>query len=162
METQLMQPNHWPDVKRIYEEGLATGNSSFETSAPEWDEWDKSHIQSSRLIAIDKGQIIGWAVLTPVSSRRVYSGVAEVSIYIAGKARDKGVGKELLQHLIDHSESNRFWTLTAGIFPENKASIRIHEETGFRIIGTHEKIGQMNGKWRDTVLLERRSSKVGI
>jgi L-amino acid N-acyltransferase YncA len=162
MEIQSMHPNHWPDVKRIYEEGIATGNATFQTTAPEWDEWDNSHIQSSRLIAVDSGQIIGWAALTPVSSRCVYAGVAEVSVYVDSNARGNGVGKKLLQRLIENSESNKFWTLQAGIFPENKASIRIHEENGFRLIGTREKIGQMKAIWRDTIFLERRSNKVGI
>jgi L-amino acid N-acyltransferase YncA len=153
---------YWDEVKRIYEEGIATGNATFQTTAPGWEEWDKAHIQSSRLIAIDNGQIVGWAALSPVSDRCVYGGVAEVSVYVSSTARGKGVGKELLRNLIEYSELNQFWTLQAGIFPENKASIRIHEENGFRIIGTREKIGQMKGVWRDTMLLERRSNNVGI
>ncbi len=157
-----MEPHHWNEVKRIYEEGLATGNATFQTTAPEWEEGDKAHIRNCRLIAIDNGKIVGWAALSPVSDRCVYGGVAEVSVYVSKSARGKGIGKELLKDLVENSESNQFWTLQAGIFPENKASLRIHEENGFRILGTREKIGQMKGVWRDTVILERRSKMVGV
>ena len=161
-EIKTMDPRHWNDVRRIYEEGLRTGNATFQTTAPAWEEWDKAHIQTGRLVAIEKGNIIGWAALTPVSSRCVYGGVAEISVYVSENARGKGIGKELLKSLIEDSEANGFWTLQAGIFPENIASIKIHEATGFRIIGKREKIGQMNGHWRDTILLERRSRTIGI
>ena len=161
MEIKPMEPTHWNEVRRIYEEGLAVRNATFQTTVPERKEWDKVHIQSSRLIAIDNGQIVGWAALTPVSSRCVYGGVAEVSVYVAAKARGKGVGKILLKKLIAASEANNFWTLQAGIFPENMPSIKIHEANDFRLIGKREKIGQMNGVWRDTILLERRSKTIG-
>jgi L-amino acid N-acyltransferase YncA len=159
---KTMEPHHWNEVRRIYEEGLSTGNATFQTSAPEWEEWDKAHIESSRLIALDNGQMVGWTALTPVSSRCVYGGVAEVSIYVADSARGKGVGKILLKELIASSEAGNFWTLQAGVFPENIASIKIHEASGFRVIGKREKIGQMDGIWRDTILLERRSKTVGL
>lgn len=157
-----MEPHHWNEVRRIYEEGLATGNATFQETTPEWEEWDKTHIQTGRLVAIENENIIGWAALTPVSGRCVYGGVAEISVYVAENTRGKGVGKDLLKSLIENSEANKFWTLQAGIFPENIASIKIHEANGFRIIGKREKIGQMNGIWRDTILLERRSKTVGI
>ena len=162
IEIKPLEPHHWNDVRRIYEEGLRTGNATFQTSTPEWEEWDKTHIQTGRLVAIENGNIIGWAALTPVSGRCVYGGVAEISVYVSENARGKGIGKELLKSLIEDSEANGFWTLQAGIFPENIASIKIHEATGFRVIGKREKIGQMNGHWRDTVLLERRSKIVGV
>jgi L-amino acid N-acyltransferase YncA len=162
IEIKSMGPRHWNEVRRIYEEGLATGNATFQTTAPEWEEWDKAHIQTGRLVAFENGIIVGWAALTPVSGRCVYGGVAEISVYVAETARGKGVGKFLLKSLIENSEANRFWTLQAGIFPENVASIKIHEANGFRLIGKREKIGQMNGVWRDTVLLERRSKIVGV
>jgi L-amino acid N-acyltransferase YncA len=162
IEIKPMEPLHWSVVRRIYEEGLHTGNATFQTSAPEWEEWDQAHMQTGRLVALENGNIIGWAALTPVSDRCVYGGVAEISVYVSEIARGKGVGKELLKSLIEDSEANGFWTLQAGIFPENIASIKIHEATGFRVIGRREKIGRMNGHWRDTILLERRSRTVGI
>ena len=157
-----MLPLHWEAVKQIYAEGLATGNATFQTSVPTWDEWNEAHVKNSRLIAIENEIILGWAALTPVSGRCVYAGVGEVSVYVSEKARGKGIGKILLNALIHESEKNNFWTLQAGIFPENVASVKIHRACGFRIIGAREKIGQSNGFWRDTLLLERRSTIVGI
>ena len=162
MQIENMQPAHWPPVKEIYEEGIATGNATFQTTAPGWEEWDTGHLKNSRLVAIDNADVVGWAALTPVSGRCVYAGVAEVSVYVAAAARGKGIGKKLLQALIESSEKNNLWTLQAGIFPENKSSIKIHEACRFRIVGVREKIGKMNGTWRDTMLLERRSAITGI
>jgi phosphinothricin acetyltransferase len=162
MEIIEMIPEHWPEVKSIYESGIATGQATFQTSSPEWEEWDSAHVKACRLVAVENDKVIGWAALTAFSGRCVYAGVGEVSVYVDRSARGKGVGKALLVELIKESELHNFWTLQAGIFPENIASIKIHEATGFRIIGTREKIGQMNGIWRDTVLLERRSTKVGV
>lgn len=156
-----MLPEHWPSVKRIYEEGIATGNATFQTTAPAWEEWDAEHVKNSRLVAIEHAEVLGWAAVTAVSGRCVYAGVAEVSVYVAAAARGKGIGKKLLNALIQETEKNNFWTLQAGVFPENTASIKIHEESGFRIIGKREKIGQLKGVWRDTLLLERRSTIVG-
>jgi L-amino acid N-acyltransferase YncA len=164
-------PEHWPFVKSIYEAGLATGDASFQTRAPSWEEWDAAHLKHSRLVAllpadptIGPGdcQVVGWAALTPVSGRCVYAGVAEVSVYIDAASRGQGVGKALLQALITESETNGLWTLQAGIFPENIASLRLHEKTGFRQVGVREKIGKMGDRWRDTVLLERRSKTVAL
>ncbi len=162
MEIKPMLPQHWEAVKKIYEEGIATGNATFQTTAPSWKEWDESHVENSRLVAIEDDEISGWAGITAVSGRCVYAGVGEVSVYVSANARGKGIGKLLLQSLIDESEKNNFWTLQAGIFPENIASIKIHEACGFRIIGNREKIGKMNNVWRDTLLLERRSKKIGL
>lgn len=156
-----MKPSDWEAVKEIYEEGIATGNATFQQSAPTWHEWNSTHLQHSRIVAKDNN-VLGWAALTPVSGRCVYAGVAEVSVYVSDKARGKGLGKQLLQKLVDESEANNIWTLQAGIFPENIASIKIHEACGFRILGKRDRIGKMNGIWRDTVLLERRSETVGI
>jgi len=161
MRTDKMQPHDWPPVKKIYEEGIATGNATFQQEVPEWEEWDKSHLQHSRIVAKQNDEVVGWAALTPVSGRCVYAGVAEVNVYVSGKARGNGIGKRLLQQLIHESEVNGIWTMQAGIFPENIASIKIHEKAGFRILGTRERIGQMNGVWRDTVFMERRSSIIG-
>lgn len=140
-----MLPAHWDAVKKIYEEGLATGNATFQTSVPTWQEWDDAHVKNSRLVCIENGEMLGWSALSTVSGRCVYAGVGEVSVYISEKARGKGIGKSLLQALIAESEKNNFWTLQAGIFPENIASLKIHEACGFRVIGRRERIGQMNG-----------------
>lgn len=156
-----MKPGDWQTVKKIYEEGIATGNATFQPSAPEWTEWDSSHLQHSRIVAKEGNEILGWAALTPVSGRCVYAGVAEVSVYVSDIARGKGIGKQLLQKLVEESEANNIWTLQAGIFPENLASIKIHKDCGFKILGTRERIGKMNGLWRDTVLMERRSKTLG-
>ena len=157
-----MLPADWEAVKQIYEEGIATGNATFQQQAPNWEEWNNDHLSHSRIIAKEDGTILGWAALTPVSGRCVYAGVAEVSVYVSDKARGKGLGKKLLQKLIEESEANNIWTLQAGIFPENVASIKIHNACGFRTLGVRERIGQMNGIWRDTVLMERRSKMTGV
>lgn len=156
-----MLPTDWPAVERIYAEGIASGNATFERTTPTWDAWDGSKLPSPRLVARRNGEIVGWAALSPVSSRPVYRGVAEVSIYVAAAARGQGVGKALLRALVQASEDAGIWTLQAGIFPENVASIRLHLGCGFRVLGRHEKLGQHNGRWRDVLLLERRSPVVG-
>jgi L-amino acid N-acyltransferase YncA len=157
-----MKIEDWEAVRFIYLEGIATGNATFETEAHGWEKWDESHLRDCRIVARAKDQIVGWAALSPVSSRCVYSGVAEVSIYVAASARGLGIGKALLQALIEGSEHIGIWTLQAGIFPENMASIAIHKALGFREVGNRERIGQMNGVWRDVLLMERRSKVVGI
>ncbi|MGF6847450.1 L-amino acid N-acyltransferase YncA [Chitinophaga sp. W3I9] len=157
-----MTATHGPQVLAIYEAGISTGNATFQTAAPSWEEWDQSHLKNCRLVATEDNRVLGWAALTPVSSRCVYAGVAEVSVYVAPDAQGKGIGKALLQTLIEQSEENKLWTLQAGIFPENTGSIKIHEACGFRIVGRRERIGKMGDTWRDTLLLERRSKKVGV
>ncbi|RYU78341.1 GNAT family N-acetyltransferase [Hymenobacter persicinus] len=153
---------HWDQVRAIYEQGLATGNATFQTAAPTWQDWDEGHLTHSRLVAVDDaGRVLGWAALSPVSGRCVYGGVGEVSVYVAAEARGQGVGQRLLGALVAESERQGMWTLQAGIFPENKASVRLHETQGFRLVGRRERIGQLHGVWRDTVLLERRSEVVG-
>jgi len=161
-EIRSMVPEDWPLVRQIYLEGIATGNATFETEAPSWDRWDNGHLQGCRLLACDGSGIFGWAALSAVSSRRVYTGVAEVSVYVAGAAQGKGVGRALLSALIESAESAGIWTLQAGIFPENMASIHLHKRLGFREVGRREKIGKMGARWRDVMLLERRSQVVGI
>ncbi|UKJ07640.1 GNAT family N-acetyltransferase [Solitalea lacus] len=157
-----MQPEHWEAVKAIYEEGIATDNATFQLSAPDWAEWDQSHLKHCRLVIIEDNIVMGWAALTQVSDRCVYAGVAEVSVYVAEKYRGNGIGALLLNELVAESEKNGIWTLQAGIFPENKGSLALHQKFDFRLVGKRERIGKMNGKWRDTLLLERRSTKVGI
>jgi L-amino acid N-acyltransferase YncA len=162
MKIALLLASHYAAVKEIYELGIITGNATFETSAPAWEVWDKSHLTASRLVALDENEkVVGWAALTAVSGRCTYAGVAEVSVYVHSDARGKGVGKKLLEELIRESEKENLWTLQAGIFPENTASIKLHEQCGFRQIGYREKIGKMKNVWRDTLLLERRSKVVG-
>jgi phosphinothricin acetyltransferase len=156
-----MQPSDWPYVVRIYIEGMATGNATFETAAPEWEAWDAAHRSDCRLVARSGGQVIGWTALSPVSKRAVYAGVAEESVYIAESARGQGVGKALLSAVIAASEHASIWTLQTGIFPENVGSIALHKACGFREVGIRERIGQRDGIWRDVVFMERRSKIVG-
>jgi phosphinothricin acetyltransferase len=157
-----LRTEDWEAVRAIYLEGIATGNATFAQTAPEWDGWDCTHLKTCRLAARSDEGVLGWAALSPASARCVYAGVAEVSIYVAAKARSLGIGLALMNALIVQSELNGFWTLQAGIFPENEASIRLHKSAGFRIVGVRERLGQMNGRWRDVLLMERRSSVVGV
>lgn len=152
----------YPSVKRIYEEGIASGNATFEKTAPEWEYWNSQKLHYCRLAAIVGDEVTGWAALSATSTREVYKGVCEVSIYVASAFSGKGIGKKLMNALIEESEKNGVWTITAAIFPENIASIKLHLQSGFRKIGYMEKAGCMNGVWRDTVLFERRSRKTGI
>ncbi len=154
---EKMTDKDWQSVARIYREGIDTQNATFETTVPEWELWNRSHLHVCRLVARIGGSITGWAALSPVSERCVYEGVAEVSVYVAGRQKGKGIGKILLDQLIKQSEEHGIWTLQAGIFPENSASIKLHQSCGFRLVGIREKIGKMNGIWRDVMLLERRS-----
>ena len=157
-----MHPEDWPAVSRIYKEGIATGFATFEKEIPSYVTWDKAHIKECRLIAFDGESIAGWAALSPVSSRCVYGGIGEVSVYIGNNHRGKGLGKQLLLTLIDASEKAGYWTIQSGIFPENKASIIIHEQCGFRLIGCREKVGKLDGVWKDNLIFEKRSTTVGI
>src|SRR3712207_3087267 len=154
MEVINLLPQHWVEVKNIYLQGIATGQATFQTSAPTWEEWDKGHLATCRLVAMQADKVCGWAALTPVSGRCVYAGVAEVSIYIGENFRGQGVGQKLLENLISQSESQDIWTLQAGIFPENVASVKLHEKLGFRIVGLRERLAKMNGIWRNVYLLE--------
>jgi len=158
---EAMQPSDWAAVERIYLEGIADGNATFETESPGWEKWNRGHHAHSRLVAKENGRLVAWAAVSPVSSRRVYGGVAEVSIYVAASLRGKGIGKSVLAELIRQSEQYGIWTLQAGIFPENRASIALHKACGFREVGVRERIGQLGGRWRNTLLLERRSRFVG-
>jgi L-amino acid N-acyltransferase YncA len=152
----------WEQVRAIYLEGIATGQATFQTTAPEWAEWDAGHLPACRLVARAGEQVRGWAALSPVSKRACYAGVAEVSVYIAAAARGQGVGSALLAALVEASERQGLWMLVASIFPENVASVRLHLQHGFREVGRRERIAQLHGIWRDTVVFERRSRIVGI
>jgi L-amino acid N-acyltransferase YncA len=156
-----MQAEDWPAVEEIYRQGIATGNATFETETPSWLNWNAKHHPHSRLVARDEQGVLAWAALSPISARRVYAGVAEVSLYVAQAAQGQGIGKALLAALVEHSEENGIWTLQAGIFPENIASIALHKSCGFRQVGQREKIGNLGATWRNVLLLERRSQKVG-
>jgi phosphinothricin acetyltransferase len=151
-----LAPGDWPDVERIYAEGIATRLATFETATPSWQEWDAGHLAAPRLVAMLGTAMAGWAALSPVSRRPVYRGVAEVSVYVADGARRRGIGRALLGALLERSETAGLWTLQATIFAENLSSVRLHEETGFRLVGRRERIAQLDGRWRDTVLYERR------
>jgi L-amino acid N-acyltransferase YncA len=155
-------PSDWEAVRRIYQEGIATGQATFESEAPAWDGWDAKHLSAARLVADDGDQILGWAALSPVSDRCAYSGVAEVSVYVAERARGRGVGRNLLEALTTAAEAAGIWTLQAGIFPENEASVTLHLRCGFRVVGRRERLGRLDGHWRDVLLLERRSTLVGV
>ena len=157
-----MRDEDWDAVRGIYQEGIDTGNASFETQAPDWAAWNAKYHGHSRLVARVGGRIIGWAALAPVSPRACYAGVAEVSVYVTDEAQGRGVGNKLLTALIASSELNGIWTLYGHTFPENEASLRLQAACGFRVIGRRERIGQLNGVWRDTVMTERRSKVVGV
>ena len=157
-----LYPSDWEAVRRIYLEGIATGHGTFETGAPDWERWDSGHRKDCRLVAESAGPgVVGWAALSPASTRRVYAGVAEVSVYVAQRARRRGAGSALLAALVRESEEAGLWTLQAGIFPENAASIALHTRHGFRRVGVRERIGFGGGRWRDVLLMERRSARVG-
>jgi phosphinothricin acetyltransferase len=162
LQIEPLTAERWPAVRSIYVEGIATGNATFQLDAPEWREWDEAHLQLCRMVATEGDDLVGWAALTPVSRRPVYAGVAEVSIYVAERARGRGVGNRLMVKLIADSEAAGIWTLQAGIFPENVASLRLHAAAGFRVVGTRVRVGNLHGQWRDVVLLERRSAASGI
>lgn len=157
-----MAAEDWPSVADIYGAGMATGNSTFETEVPAWDSWDRDHIESPRLVARKDGEVVAWASLSRVSSRCVYEGVAEVSLYVAADARGQGIGAQLLDALLQQSEDAGFWTLYAGVFPENEASLRLFRGHGFRDYGLQERVGKMGDRWRDVLQLERRSTKAGV
>ena len=156
-----MRPEDWPQVAAIYQEGIATGNATFENSVPEWAQWDAAHLTSPRLVARAGDKVAGWAALSPVSRRAVYAGVAEVSVYVSKVMQGRGIGRLLLEALVEASEEHGLWTLQAGVFPENARSIAIHKQAGFRVVGTRERLGCMDGAWRNVVLMERRSTRVG-
>jgi phosphinothricin acetyltransferase len=170
-----MPPELWPAVREIYREGMAAGNATFETELPEWEKWDSVHRKDCRLVALEpiaediaellispeKLTVLGWAALSQVSTRLVYRGVAEVSVYVTAAARGRGVGKALLEALVQTSEASGIWTLQAGIFPENLPSVALHKSCGFREVGVRRQIGRLGNQWRDVLLLERRSVIVG-
>lgn len=151
---------HWPMVATVYAEGIATGSATFETSVPDWEDWDAAHLAAHRFVALAGGEVVGWAAVSPVSDRCVYGGVVESSVYVAERARGKGVGLGLLETLIVSTEAAGIWTIQCGVFPENAASIALHERAGFTVVGRRSRLGKLHGAWRDVLLLERRSAVV--
>ena len=152
-----MGPGDWPHVAAIYAAGIATRNATFETEVPAWAEWDAAHLPDHRFVATDSDGIVGWVALTGYSDRCCYEGVADLSVYVDPPAQGRGIGRALLEHLVTNTEDVGIWTIQAGVFPENEASLALHRRCGFRVVGTRERIGQLDGVWRDVVLLERRS-----
>jgi phosphinothricin acetyltransferase len=155
-----LRPKHWADVARVYAEGIATGDATFETEVPSWELWDSAHLAEHRYVAVLDRRVVGWVAVVPVSDRCVYGGVVENSVYVGADARGRGVGRALLEALVASTEAAGIWTIEAGILPENVASLRVHERAGFRVVGRRERLGKLNGVWRDVLLLERRSMVV--
>lgn len=162
MVISQMESVHWPEVKRIYQEGIDTGHATFEQRPPAtWITWSGKFLHHLSRVCLEEERVLGWAAISQVSSRKIYQGVGELSLYVELNAQGQGIGKELMERIISDSETAGFWTLQAGIFPENVASIRLHQKHGFRIVGRREKIGKMTygpmaGEWRDVLLMERR------
>jgi L-amino acid N-acyltransferase YncA len=150
----------WPAVERIYAEGIATGDATFETAPPSWEEFDSGRLREHRLVAVEDGEVVGWAALSPTSSRACYAGVVEHSVYVAASARGRGIGRALLEALVTSADAAGLWTIQTSVFPENEASLALHERVGFRVVGRRERIAQLDGVWRDTILLERRSASI--
>ena len=156
-----MRPDDWPAVRAIFATGIATGNATFETTAPDWPAWDATHLPGHRLVARDDdGQVVGWTALAPVSDRCAYAGVAEDGIYVAPHAQGQGIGRALLTAIVASAEQAGIWTVQTSIFPENQPSVRLHEACGFRLVGLQERLGRLHGRWRDVLLLERRSPAI--
>ncbi len=164
LEIRSMRPKNWQQVADIYATGIATGNATFETEPPAWASWDRAHRQDLRLVALDAELVVGWAAAGGVSDRCCYAGVAEHSVYVRPGPgyQGRGIGRALLRSLVDAATEAGVWTLQTGIFPENQASVALHEACGFRVVGRRERLGQLNGVWRDVLLLERRSNLIGV
>src|SRR5512132_869951 len=160
MELRVLRPDDWPAVRAIYQAGIDTGDATFETAVPDWPAWDAAHLAGHRLVAVRDGRVVGWTALAPVSDRCAYAGVAEDSVYVAPQAQDQGVGRALLAAVVASAERGGIWTVQTGIFPENQASVRLHEACGFRVVGVRERLGRLHGRWRDVLLLERRSPAI--
>ena len=152
-----LRPDHWPEVARIYAQGIATGDATFETAAPGWAQWDGGHLAEHRFVALREGEVVGWVAARAVSDRCAYSGVVEHSVSVGDTARGQGVGRTLLEALIASTEGAGIWTIQTGIFPENAASLRLHERAGFEVVGRRKRIGKRAGVWRDVIAIERRS-----
>lgn len=157
---EILRPEHWPDVSRIYQDGIATGNATFETEVPSWEAWDRAHLAEHRFVALLDEPVVGWVAVSPVSARCVYGGVVENSVYVDTAVRGRGIGRALLERLVESTEANGIWTIQTGIFPENLASVHVHQLVGFEVVGRRKRLGKLAGVWRDVLLMERRSSLV--
>jgi L-amino acid N-acyltransferase YncA len=160
IEIRELTQADWPPVEAIYAEGIETGDATFETEPPSWEAFDRGRLPGHRLVAVEDGRVVGWAALSPTSARECYAGVVEHSVYVAGDRRGRGVGRALLEALVTGADEGGLWTVQTSVFPENTASLALHERVGFRVVGRRDRIGQRDGVWRDTVLLERRSPHV--
>ncbi len=161
LEIRRLVAADWPAVHEIYEQGIATRAATFETEPPTWEQFDAGRLPDHRLVAVEDGSVVGWAAVSPTSSRECYEGVVEHSVYVAEKTRGRGIGAALLEALVESAEAGGIWTIQSSIFPENEASVRLHERAGFRVVGRRERIAKLDGVWRDTVLVERRSRGAG-
>jgi L-amino acid N-acyltransferase YncA len=161
VEIRALIPDDWPAVERIYAEGIATGNATFETELPSWEEFDSGRLPEHRFVAVEDGEVVGWIALAATSSRACYAGVVEHSVYVTENARGRGVGRALLERLVRSADEAGLWTIQTSVFPENEATLALHEQAGFRVVGRRERIAKLNGVWRDTLLLERRSPSLG-
>ncbi len=161
VEIRALTRDDWPRVEAIYAEGIATGNATFETEPPTWDEFDSTRLSAHRFVAVDEGDVVGWIAVSPTSSRECYAGVVEHSVYVTEAARGRGIGRMLLEALVASTDAAGLWTIQTSVFPENEATLALHERVGFRFVGRRERIAQLDGSWRDTLLLERRSRLVG-
>ena len=160
MEIRALTRADWPRVEAIYAEGIATGNATFDTEPPSWEEFDAARLPEHRFVAVENGEVVGWIAVSPTSSRKCYAGVVENSVYVAEAARGRGVGRALMDALLASTDAAGIWTIETGVFPENRATLALHERAGFRVVGRRERIGQLDGVWRDTLLLERRSASI--
>jgi phosphinothricin acetyltransferase len=160
MTIRDLRPGDWPDVARIWADGIATGNATFETAVPSWDAFDAARLPEHRFVAEREGRVVGWVAVSPVSARAVYAGVVEHSVYVDPAERGRGVGRLLLERLIASTEAAGIWTIQSGVFPENVASLRLHERVGFTVVGRRERLARLHGVWRDVLFLERRSPVV--
>jgi phosphinothricin acetyltransferase len=156
LDIEPMRAEDWPAVHAIYAEGIAGGNATFETEPPAWPAWDAAHLPAHRFVARSGGEVVGWVALAPVSERCVYAGVAENSVYVASSSRGRGIGQRLLEAVIASADAAGIWTVQTGVFPENTASVALHRRCGFRVVGTRERLGQLDGRWRDVLFMERR------
>jgi L-amino acid N-acyltransferase YncA len=160
LEIRELTKEDWPAVQEIFEQGIAGRNATFETEAPSWEAWDRSQLDGQRFVAVEQGRVVGWVAAHPVSARPCYAGVVEHSVYVHEDWQSKGFGRALLERLFESTEAAGIWTIQTGIFPENEASLALHEKCGFRVVGRQEKLGKLDGVWRDVVVLERRSEVI--